>query len=835
MAPHPQGVPAQEPGPRHLLRLAILNCAYLCLVFCLTAYSQEAPVPKPYVPPELQAGDQDVRSLLTSAKSKAEAGEYESAFADSKSALELAEKKGLLGDRAIAEAYVAQGYFASAKLDDSFKYYRASLQHALETSNLVLQADVLVALSALPQLRDNLPEALELLAKATDRANQSKNLYVKARALGELGRLQLASGQIEQGRQSVEDALNIDRVNSYPFEPLHLVYSAYAVLSPPEPDFPKAITLLESARDLAVKNNNYAALVQAQNALGAVYLRTGNVQNGIAIFEATLKGNVLIDDHTLSLGDAFRAATSSPFVKSTMLEALAQGYETAHDADKALKSWNDLYLLSVESNFSVALAESASKMANIYNAAQNLSDALHYYDIAIRTWRSLNNTQQLSQTLIAEGLLLIRSGRGQEAVPLGTEIAQIAGSTQNRPLLFMVDVILAEIYQPSHKFQEARLALEQAIALIRLPKGDSEFDSKQVVEAYTLLADDYKALQLPIKELAAIERAINVLRNLKDDASVHQLQQLLAYLKARFEALQVHDLATTAMNDGKFTEALAYSELIYVYEGVSATPDTDTNWSRVLNLPSQLLRQSDGIEALNDLLVQMGPLLGIANLPILDALATHFLSTELQPSLAQRYASEAETIITQLPNIQDTIKLRPKCQLSIAHARQGQREVSKQELAECLTSAEHTHDSGSIVFAEVTDVLVHLALNDIGPAEASLKSLRTKIPDSPDLHLELALALVTNKRFECVPHRAPQLFNVSRATLQEIQQHHPTSRGRDRHRTILRECGRSEGCASTLPAGLCVGTAGGQSSNLCASSLPTGRRTQCLARLPSSR
>ncbi len=215
MVPHPQGVPAQEPGPRHLLRLAILNCACLCLVFCLTAYSQQAPVPKPYVPPELQAGDQDVRSLLTSAKSKAEAGEYESAFADSQSALELAEKKGLLGDRAIAEAYVAQGYFASAKLDDSFKYYRASLQHALETSNLVLQADVLVALSALPQLRDNLPEALELLAKATDRANQSKNLYVKARALGELGRLQLASAQIEQGRQSVEDALNIDRVNSY--------------------------------------------------------------------------------------------------------------------------------------------------------------------------------------------------------------------------------------------------------------------------------------------------------------------------------------------------------------------------------------------------------------------------------------------------------------------------------------------------------------------------------------------------------------------------------------------------------------------------------------------
>lgn len=724
-----------------------MNCACLCLIFCLTAYSQQAPVPRPYVPPELQAGDQDVRSLLTSAKSKAEAGEYESAFADSKSALELAEKKGLLGDRAIAEAYVAQGYFASAKLDESFKYYQASLQHALAASNLALQADVLVALSALPQLQDNLPEALDLLAKAKDRANQSQNLYVRARALGELGRLQLASGKIEQGRQSVEDALNIDRVNRYPFEPLHLVYSAYAAIALPEPDFPKAITLLTSARDLAVKNDNYAALVQAQNALAAVYLRTGNVQKGIAICEAMLKGNVLIDDQTLSLGDAFRTATSLPFVKSTLLEALAQGYEAARDVDNARSSWNDLYQLSVASNFTVALAESASKLANIYNAAQNIPDAMHYYDIAIRTWRILHNTQQLAQTLASEALLLMRSGRGEDAIPLETEVVDIAETTHNTKALFTANGVLAEIYQPLGKFQEARRALERATALITAGKGDADFAPNTVIEDYTLLADDYRALQIPVKEMVAIENAIAVLRNLKDEQSAQQLQRYIAYLKARFDTLQVHDLAAKAINDGKFTEALAYSEIIYVFEGVSANPETDTNWSRILNLPSQILRQPGGPGALNELLVQMEPLLGIANLPLLDALATHFLSTDLQPSLAERYAGKAETI-AQLSSTPETIQLRPKCQLSIAHARQGRIDVAKQKLAECLASAEHTHDSGSIVFAEVTDVLVHLALNDVGPAESSLKSLLTKIPDSPDLHLELALALVTNNTFD---------------------------------------------------------------------------------------
>ena len=217
------------------LRLSVGVC--VCLALSPTVGSQQPPAPKRYIPPELQASDQVIRELLAEAESKAETGEYESAFADSKAALELAQKKELLGDRAIAEESVAAGYFASGKLDESFKLYQASLQHAVDSSNLVLQADVLVALSTLPQLQGNLPGALEFLGKAEDRANQSKNLYIRARVLGELGRLQIASGQIEQGRKSLEEALNIDRVNGYDFEPLHSVYAAYAILSQPKPDF----------------------------------------------------------------------------------------------------------------------------------------------------------------------------------------------------------------------------------------------------------------------------------------------------------------------------------------------------------------------------------------------------------------------------------------------------------------------------------------------------------------------------------------------------------------------------------------------------------------------
>ena len=51
-----------------------------------------------------------------------------------------------VGDKALAEEVVAVGYFRSGNLDESMRSYRASLQDAMQSSNLVLQADVLVGL-----------------------------------------------------------------------------------------------------------------------------------------------------------------------------------------------------------------------------------------------------------------------------------------------------------------------------------------------------------------------------------------------------------------------------------------------------------------------------------------------------------------------------------------------------------------------------------------------------------------------------------------------------------------------------------------------------------------
>ncbi len=75
------------------------------------------------------------------------------------------------------------------------------------------------------------------------------------------------------------------------------------------------------------------------------------------------KGSVQKDGKVIQLPQAFFKAANLPVMKATILEALAQGYENAQQSDQALQAWNQLYLLSIDSEFNLTMAESFSKIA----------------------------------------------------------------------------------------------------------------------------------------------------------------------------------------------------------------------------------------------------------------------------------------------------------------------------------------------------------------------------------------------------------------------------------------------------------------------------------------
>ena len=711
---------------------------FVFLLMLPAGVAAQQPASGRYRPPQLQANDQEVAALLKSAGTKSDTGDYDGAFSDCKTAVELAGKKGLVADRGIAEDTVAVGYFEQGKLDEAEQFFQASLQDATDSSNLVLQADVLVALSGYAQLTGNVPGALQLLHQALDRANESKDLYIKSRVLGELGRLQIVSGQVPEGRDSLEQALRIDQTNGYEWEALHRVYASYAWVAQQKPDYASAISELESAQDLALQKENNLALLLAETALGGIYIHGGQPAKGVAVLEAIRDGNVLRDGKTVETPGSFRLAAKLAYTRAVLWEALAQGYGATHQDEKALQAWSELYSLSALEGSKVGEAEAASSMGMLYKGKGDTKNALLFFGRSIEAWRQVGNDQMLSQMLISDSLTLIQAGQGMDAVPLEKQLIELARKHQDRKTEFTANMVLAEIYQPAGMLHEARGVLEKAEALIQPGPQDREIDGKAVLETYARLANLYKSVELPLRELVSLEKEIAVIQSLKDTQS---LEQVVPYVANRLAALKARELAESDFASGNLTDSLKYSEIVYVFDGAPNPGATSDAWTRVMNLPFRVVQQPDGPDSLDQIFSEMGPILNVARLPILDALAGHFATADLKPQLAEKYASEAIAVVQQMPKHPQELLFRPTCQLTLAYANEGNADLAKQKAAECMTLGEKAGDTQSKDLANFANAMAQLSGNDPSTAELSLEYMLKERPDEPELHLDVAIGL----------------------------------------------------------------------------------------------
>src|ERR1019366_7587090 len=206
--------------------LALVVVYLFFLSPCATAAPQTSPTTahQRYVPPELQVADPNVKAYLDSADKSAKLGNDGECLTSLQKALELATKQKSLADKGIVEDGLAVYYFTQGKLEDAKSQWVSSLSDGMAVSNLVLQADVLVALATLQQASGHLDQAIITVNKALDSSRKSKSLYIESRVLGELGRLQLLAGKQADARASIEEALQIDRVNRYEWEAGHVLY-----------------------------------------------------------------------------------------------------------------------------------------------------------------------------------------------------------------------------------------------------------------------------------------------------------------------------------------------------------------------------------------------------------------------------------------------------------------------------------------------------------------------------------------------------------------------------------------------------------------------------------
>ncbi len=311
------------------------------------------------VPPELQASDPDVKAYLDSAKKLQQDGDYAGVFQQLQKALVLCTQKGLLADKALLEAKLAVAYFVQGKLEDAKQQFLSAFEDSAKTGNPVLQADTLIALSSPARASGKMDEAFDLATRALDLARKSKNLWIQSRCLGELGAIQLAMGKPTEARASIEEALRIDRLNHYDWEAGHLLNLAW-ITAAEKSKLDQAIQLASSARELAIKHDDYLIFMLASTSLAQGYVQKGRLNESILLLERSRDGLSEDGAPLFQRPASFRAAMSLPCPRITFLEAMAMAYQAGQRPDEALTSWLGLYEVAKTTGFTLAAAVAKS-------------------------------------------------------------------------------------------------------------------------------------------------------------------------------------------------------------------------------------------------------------------------------------------------------------------------------------------------------------------------------------------------------------------------------------------------------------------------------------------
>jgi tetratricopeptide (TPR) repeat protein len=706
---------------------------------------QQRPSPDPNIPPELRATIPEVRSLLDDAERRIEEGNYVQATNDERQALRLATSKPFIPDIALAKATLAGSEFRDGNFSQAMELLHSALEGASESSNLVLEADVLASISLEDQLKGNLPGAITTLTQALDVAERSKSPYIRSEVLGQLGWNQFLLGKTDDAKQSLESALDIDRVNGYRAQSSHLVNLAYVLLKQNNPD--EAEKTLKQGRDFAIAHSEISPLYFANRAEALLHGVRNEPEQALAILEELRQGE-LADAASLSATpEQVRAVLSTPLIHAIALEDLAGGYNIVGKRTEAIATWKELYDYSKNLGMTVTEAEAALRAAELLNKAGDTNAALDFYSSAIDLYDKLQNPAFAKQALISKSLLLIHVGRGTEALSLEARLAALANEQHLPAVEFTAYMVMAEIYQNGKQNGPALEVLQKAAALIQDGTDTLKLDGKAVLECYSRMAVAYGATGDSIHELIAQERAVNTAHEIKD---TQDESDLAAEVGREIDRIKLRDLAQRAYDGQRLAESLIDSEILFVYDGVPTNPATDSNWSRILSLPFTLSKQPNGPRDLNTILQAMGPMLGFARLPILNALADYYQDNSRDLDSANQYARQAEIVLDSLNETPFTtgLKIYTVCNRAWILARQKQADQASDELARCMTLADKTQDKQNKDRANAINILVRTALNQTGSAENSLHYFLDSHPKDPAFHGQLATALAANHHYE---------------------------------------------------------------------------------------
>jgi len=735
-------------------RLIVTGILLLPLITSMFLFGQgTSDRPQEYVPPEMQAGDPQVKSHLDSAKQAIKSGNYTESMAQLQRALEVCLKKGIVADKAIIEDSLAVAYFRQGDLNSAKKQWINALSDGVDVSNLVLEADVMVALSSLSQAAGNQTAALDLANQALEVARKSKNLYVTARALGEFGRLQLVMGKHAEARASVEEALRIDRFNRYDWEPSHLLYLGWITAAESPSNLGKAIETEKAARDLAIQHDNYVVFIQAATTIGQFYVQQGQIDAGINLLAHIQDGTSERGEPLFKRPDSYRAAVALPFLRVALLEALATAYQTGRRPDDAIRTWQLLYDAGKASGFRLAAAEAAHAIADLYHAEKDYEKSISYYSVAAEEWAAGGNEQRRIGALLAKATLLFQEGKKDQALKVDEDLLPLAKAAKNDQLQFMIDVAIAEILDGTDRLDRVHSALRDAESVVDADLKVTGVNPGLMVEFYLRLAASYGNRKDFRQELAALEKALTPATALATadgaDKNVKPVTTVHALVEAKITDNHIRETAEKAYQAADFIDALFYYELIQNFEEFDAAwKGKLEEYAKALNhdpavtklgeIPFKVISQENGPTVLAENLQEMGPIANRAILPALIAL-TGYYGSHNHPDMVVKFATQALPYLKlgekDTPNTWD---VSMACVLAHSLMLQKNLDAAVARLTPCMTTAKQLGNPGLLLMAHQINAWVLEAAGKHDQAQESIQFLLDHSPQDGQGYVQLA-------------------------------------------------------------------------------------------------
>jgi tetratricopeptide (TPR) repeat protein len=733
---------------------------------------------KEYVPSEMQVVDPEVQTYLDSEDAKGRSGEYDRAFLLLQKALELCSKKDLRADKALIEDKIGATYALRGNFELAKQNFLSAYSDSTDIGNLVLQADALIGLSSIAGSYQKMDEALDLANRALEIARKSKNLWIQSRCLGELGRLQLNLGKTVDARASVEEAVRIDHLNHYEWDSQHLLYLAWITFVENR-DLDQAIQLATSARELAIKQNNYIVFIQSSTSLAHGYAQKGRLDQAIALIERSRDGLTEEGKPLFKYPDSYSAAAALPLLKVSFMEALAFDYQAGQRLDDALKTWQELYEVAKLASFPLATAEAAYGTAIIYQKKKEPLSAITWFALAGDAYEKAGNIDRQVDALNSESVLMLQNAQSDKALQVDESLLSLTKARKDFRQEFIVDLEIAEISQPKGDEENTSKALQDAESLLSPDLTLDGVGANLIAELYARLADLYEKKHDELKQLIALEKAMTPFET---DHKPDLMLNLDLEIKKLLDKLNLLDRVHKAEQSGDFGMALIYCELLQHYEQTHATWN-GLAYRTSLDEPvikeqseiiGKLYNQPGGIQEFEHNLEQLGPVVQAGRFAILAELVNYY-SSHNQPDKVIKFGTTAWPDLslkdTDHPHDYD---VQISCQLALALLIEKDIPSAVQRVQGCLSSAKALADPQLLIAAHGINLWVLGAAGRPTDAAESSEYLIQHPSQDPQYYLTLATVKGMQGNWQDdldALHKALQLLEVKKDTTQLAATH----------------------------------------------------------------